>query len=135
MIKKVYTILKYVHKNPNISKNELLSKFPNFGKYEHCISEYVCIDDNNVDIMSEVREKLIVEATALGLNSSEIAEYERTHMQNIQNVTDDNLIVYSTNLKFDEYMEKHKHDILLFWLPYSITTLIAIASLIAQILK
>lgn len=135
MLKKTYAILKYIYKNPNISKSELLRNFPDFETYEQCISAYIYVTDNNTDIVSEIDTKLRVEASNKGLNMSEASKYVANNMPDIQNVTDNNLIIYSTNLAFDEYHEKRKRELLLFWLPYSITTVIAICSLIAQILN
>lgn len=134
MLKKTYKILKYIYKNPNISKSELEKKFSDFEKYQSCISSYVSINDTNEDIEEETRHKLNLECQKLGLKIGESAEYVSKHMANVQNITDDSLILYSTNITFDEYHEKHKRDTWLFWFPYTITTLIAIASLLAQIL-
>lgn len=135
MLKKTYKILKYIYKNPNISKSELEKKFSDFGKYQSCISSYVSKTENNVDIERKTEEELIEEAYKLGLNNTELAKYVKEHTpDNVQNITNNSLIFYSTNLTFEEYNEKRKHDTWLFWFPYTITTLIAIASLIAQIL-
>lgn len=133
MLKKTYKILKYIYKNPNISKSELEKKFSDFEKYQSCISSYVSVNDTNKDIEEETRSKLNLECQKLGLKIGESAEYVSKHMANVQNITDDSLIFYSTNLTFDEYHEKRKHDTWFFWFPYTITTLIAIASLLAQI--
>lgn len=135
MLKKTYKILKYIYKNPNISKSELEKKFSDFEKYQSCISSYVSVKDTNKDIEEETRSKLNLECQKLGLKIVESAEYVSKHMANVQNITDDSLIFYSTNLTFDEYYEKRKHDTWLFWFPYTITTLIAIASLLDQIFK
>lgn len=134
MLKKTYKILKYIYKNPNISKSELEKKFSDFEKYQSCISSYVSVNDTNEDIEEETRSKLNLECQKLGLKIGESAEYVSKHMANVQNITDDSLIFYSTNLTFDEYYEKRKHDTWFFWFPYTITTLIAIASLLVQIL-
>ncbi len=129
MLNKSYKILKYIYRNPNITKEKVLKKFPEFMKYEKCISEYVIVTDNNVDIVEKYEEKLIMEADQLNLNISEMSSYIERNMPDIKNVIDDRLILYSTNLKFDEYYEKKKHDAWLFWFPYIITTLIAIAAI------
>lgn len=98
-------------------------------KYENCISEYVIVTDNNVDIVGKYEEKLILAAEQLNINMSKIPSYIEENMPDIKNVIDDTLILYSTNLKFDEYYEKKKHDAWLFWFPYLITTLIAVAAI------
>lgn len=129
MLKKSYKILKYIYKNPAISKMKVCHKFPDFEKYEHTISSYVIIADNNVDVEQEYEEKLMLEANEKGLNLSEQAAYIRENMKNIENIYDKELVLYSTNLKFDEYREKKGHDMWLFWVPYTITTIIAIIAL------
>lgn len=129
MLKKSYKILKYIYRNPAISKRKISQRFPDFEKYEHTISGYVIIVDNNVDIEQECEEKLVLEANEKGLNLSEQADYIRKNMKNVNNIYDRELVLYSTNLKFDEYREKKRHDILLFWVPYIITTIIAIISI------
>lgn len=129
MLNKLYKILKYIYHNPNITKEKVLIKFPEFMKYENCISEYVIVTDNNVDIVGKYEEKLILAAEQLNINMSKIPSYIEENMPEIKNVIDDTLILYSTNLKFDEYYEKKKHDAWLFWFPYLITTLIAVAAI------
>lgn len=129
MLNKSYKILKYIYRNPNITKEKVLKKFPEFMKYENCISEYVTVTDNNADVVGKYEEKLIMEADQLNLNRSEMSSYIERNMPDIKNVIDDRLILFSTNLKFDEYYEKKKHDARLFWFPYIITTLIAIAAI------
>lgn len=129
MLNKSYKILKCIYHNPNITKEEILNKFPEFEKYKNCISEYVYITDNNIDIVGTYEEKLILEAERLNLNVSEMSSYIEENMPDEENVIDNKLILYSTNLKFDEYYEKKIHDAWLFWFPYTVTTLIAIASL------
>ena len=59
MLNKSYKILKYIYRNPNITKEKVLKKFPEFMKYENCISEYVIVTDNNVDVVGKYEEKLI----------------------------------------------------------------------------
>lgn len=129
MLNKSYKILKYIYRNPNITKEKVLKKFPEFMKYENCISEYVIVTDNNVDVVGKYEEKLIMEVDQLNLNISEMSSYIERNMPDIKNAIDDRLILFSTNLKFDEYYEKKKHDAWLFWFPYIITTLIAIAAI------
>lgn len=109
MLQKTYKILKYIYKNPNISKSELKKKFSDFEKYQSCISSYVSKTNNNVDIERKTEEESIEEAHKLGLSNAELAKYVKEHTpDNVQNITDNSLIVYSTNLTFDEYHEKKK---------------------------
>ena len=129
MLNKSYKILKCIYRNPNITKEKLIRKFPEFEKYTNSISEYVIVTDNNIDIVGAYEEKLIKEAEQLNLNLSKRSSYIEENMPVVKNVIDNNLILYSTNMKFDEYYEKKKHDAWLFWFPYIVTTLIAIAAL------
>lgn len=131
MLKKTYKILKYIYKNLNISKSELEKKFSDFEKYQSCITAYVTKIDKNENCL----DKFVAEAQSLGLTNGELNQYVSERMANVQDIDDDLLILYSTNLTFDEYHEKRKHDTWLFWFPYTITTLIAIASLLAQIFR
>lgn len=94
MLNKTYRILKYIQKNPGVSKTTLIEKFPDF-----CIDEYV-----------------------------------KSNMPSVQQPTADSSIVYSTTLKFDEYREQRIRNLFLFLVPYAITTAIAIASILVQIL-
>lgn len=129
MLKKTYKILRHIHRNPNITKEKLNKNFADFEKYHNTISDYVNVVDENIDYEQLCEEKYILDAEKRELNISESAKYVENKMQGIKNVTDDTLIYYSTNLKFDEYCEKKRHDALLFWVPYTITTVLAIASL------
>lgn len=129
MLKKSYKILKYIYKNPTISKGKICEKFSDFERYESTILDYVIIEDNNVDIEQESIEKLILEADEKGMKISEQTDYITENMKDIENVYDEELVLYSTNLKFNEYREKKKRDAWLFWVPYTITTIIAIIAL------
>lgn len=62
MTKEQYKILKYIHKNPDTTKSELLEKFPDFEKYETSISEYVFKDNKNGVETSELESKIYDEA-------------------------------------------------------------------------
>lgn len=130
MTKQHYKVLKYIHKHQPIRKSDVLKKFPDFEKYLTHISEYLDIEDQNKDIQKSVESQLVKEAKELGLNVGETSEYIQSYMPNDN--PNDSYIFYSTKLLFQEYLEKKRHDAWLFWFPYIITTIIAIASLIAQ---
>ena len=85
MLKKSYKILKYIYKNPDISKIKICEKFPDFEIYERTILDYVTISDNNVDIEQEYVEKLILEANEKGLKLSEQADYITENMYTCSN--------------------------------------------------
>lgn len=134
MLNKTYRILKYIQKNPGVSKTTLAEKFPDFCKYEPCISGYAektCKNESHED--SEM-ENLILKAVGLGMDVSSIDEYVKSNMPSAQQPTADSSIVYSTTLKFDEYREQRIRNLFLFLVPYAITTAIAIASILVQIL-
>lgn len=134
MLKRTYKILKYIHKNPNISKSKLLKKFSDFEKYQNTVSEYIVMTDTNKFFEQDKTENLIIEAEQLGLNMLEVSDFIKNHSKESTISHDDSLVFYSTNLKFDEYLENKKHKDFLFWVPYTITTILAIASLIVQFL-
>lgn len=136
MLKQQYRILKYIYKNPEIKKSELLQKFPDFEKHERGISEYVYVTNKNKDAVSEIEEKLFKEASEKHLPILESSEYVDKNMpKDIQNITDNSLITYSTKLNFQEYLENKRHDEFVFWLPYAITTFIALVSAAPTIYK
>lgn len=136
MLKQQYRILKYIYKNPEIKKSALLQKFPDFEKYERSISEFVFQNDSNQDIVEKTRDQLIHEADKKGLSVAQINAYVNNNMpKDIQNITDYSLITYSTNLEFQKFFEKKRHDTLIFWFPYAITTLIAFSSIIIQLIR
>ena len=58
MLKQQYRILKYIYKNPEITKSALLQKFSDFEKHERSISEYVQVTNKNKDIVEETKLKL-----------------------------------------------------------------------------
>lgn len=136
MLKQQYRILKYIYKNPETKKSKLLQKFPDFEKYERSISEYVYVTSKNNNTVSEIEEKLFNEANEKHLSILESSEYVRNNMpKDIQNITDNSLITYSTKLNFQEYLESNRHDEFVFWLPYTITTFIALVSAAPTIYK
>lgn len=136
MLKRQYRILKHIYKHPEITKSALLQKFPDFQKHEKSISEYVQVTDKNKDIVSETQEMLHYEASKKHMTVSEQTMYVNKNMpKNIQNTIDDSLITYSAKLNFQEYLENKKHKAFLFWLPYIITTFIALISAAPTIYK
>lgn len=136
MLKQQYQILKYIYKNPEITKSALLQKFSDFEKHERSISEYVQVTDKNTDVEAEIREKLFIETSEKHMTNIEASEYVEKHMpKNIENITDNSLITYSAKLNFQEYLESKRHNAVLFWLPYAITTFIALISAAPTIYK
>lgn len=80
MTKAQYKILKYIHKNPDTTKSELLEKFPDFEKYETGISEYAFKEDKNGIEISELESKLYGEADKLNIPVGKQAEYVKSKM-------------------------------------------------------
>ena len=107
-----------------------MEEFNYFESYKNAILDYVYIVDKNIDFVQKKEEELYLESEKQGLSVSEISEYVNKRMSDVKNIADDRLIFYSTNQKFEEYCERKKHDAMMFWVPYTITTVIAILSLI-----
>ncbi len=127
MLNRTYRILKYIYKHPRITKARLLEKFRDFEKYQSCISEYVIVENENRDRESEIMEKLILKAGELGLSIGEQCEYINANMpEDIDNPVYNSLIFYSTNNLFQLEIERRRHDARMFWVPYIITTIMAI---------
>lgn len=136
MLNRTYRILKYIYKHPKITKAKLVEKFRDFEKYQSCISEYVIVENENRDKESEIREELVLKASELGLSIGEQCEYINSNMpENIDNSIDNSLIFYSTNNLFQLEIEHRRHDARLFWIPYSITTIIAAVAAAPTIYK
>ena len=135
MLKETYRILKYIYKNPQITKSELLAKFPDFEKYKSTIKPYTIKDDKNEDKEANAELKLIQEASAQHLSNINVEKYVKKNMPDVKNITDNSLICYSTNFVFEEYMERRRHEAWLFWFPYTITTIIAVISATPTIWK
>lgn len=134
MLNKTYRILKYIHKNPMITKSELLTKFSDFEKYEKTIEAYVTKENANKDVENDTKSDLLWQAAQLKIPVGEQENYLNEHMPDVHTSIDNSLITYSTNFTFEEYFEKKRHNALLFWLPYGITTFIAGLSLLLQII-
>lgn len=129
MLNRTYRILKYIYKHPRITKAKLLEKFRDFEKYQSCISEYVIVENESKDREYEIMEKLILKAGELGLSIGEQCEYVNANMpENLDNSVDNSLIFYSANNLFQLEIERRRRDARMFWVPYTITTVIAIIS-------
>lgn len=138
MVNRQRKILKYIYKNPGITRSAILRQFPDFAEYEFTFSEYISVKDNYVDPEKEWEDKLYNEAIKLGIPYNDRREYIDSHMpkDKITSVPDpDDHKFYSTNLAFQEYLEKRRHEAVLFWIPYGLTTLIAALSVIFEILN
>ena len=100
-------ILRYIKRNPNVARKKLLKKFPNFDKEKRYLHGLYYVED-----LEEVY-------------------YEESCCSEMEEVDSSK---YFLSREGEIYFEQKHEKLLLFWLPYSITTAIAIASLIAQFL-
>lgn len=132
MLKEHYKALNYIRRKNKVTETELYQKFPEFKDYSCKISSFYNKEDNNAKIYSEIEEKLVLKTSELNMTMAESSEYIHTHMPELKHNSD--LVTYQVSDNFLEFYEQKREKLLLFWLPYSITTLIAIASLIAQFL-
>lgn len=135
MLNREYRILKYIYKNPKITKSKLLQKFHDFEEYETSISEYVFEESKNIDNVSETRGFLINKAVDSKMPIREVSKYVDANMPDVENIIDNSLIFFSAKKSFKEYLEKRRHDRWLFLFPYAITTMISIISASPTIYK
>lgn len=138
MVKRQKKILMYIYKNPNSTRSTILREFPDFVKYECASLEYLIITNEHISPDELLKQKLREEAMELGISVGLISEYVEEHMQNDEPESvpePDDQKFYSTNLKFQEYLEKRRRDAFQFWFPYGITTLIAATSVIVQLIN
>lgn len=138
MVKRQRKILKYIYKHPDTTLSVILREFPDFEKYESASKDYLSIANRYVDIKGELERQLYIEAENNGVPYEERQNYIDSHMplDKVTSVPDENdYKFYSTNLNFQEYLENRRHEACLFWIPYVITTAIAIMSVIMQFLN
>ena len=131
MLKKELKLLKYIDKKGRISRNKLLEKFPELENLQHYIGRYIIIEDELEIPRREQEEKLIIESHEMGMNIAETSQYIENNIQDIP--SDNDKIYYSINHDGLEFLQYKKQNLLSFVLPYTITTLIAIASIIVQL--
>lgn len=108
MLKREIKVLKYIKKHPDVTHKNLCKKFSSFKDDYNQISQYVSISN----------PKLIT------INGLETGETQA-----------DDTSTYQLNRKGELFFEDKSNKFWNFVLPYTITTIIAISSLIAQILK
>lgn len=107
-----YKLLKCINKHSDVKQSELEEHFKNSKSSQSVnsainrISKYLYIDDTESKTPGGFRD------------DSKIVN-----------------IKYSINLQGTEYLEKRQHDFLMFFLPYFITTLIAITNVVLGIAR
>ncbi len=106
MLKIEYRTLKYIKKHGVVSDEELISKFPEIDRYMYRI------------------KNMIIRQPALEVFSK--SELNRLGISEESYVSQLDILGY-------EEIENHKHKWYSFILPYGLTTIIAILSLIAQL--
>lgn len=132
MLNYEYRILKHIRKNPNITRKNIIEKFDKFEKYENSISDYVFKDDKNADKSPEPKEEIIASISRSNIPIGMQAGYLDENTSDAQIESNDSLIFFSTNRYFELEVERRRREAWLRWFPYTITTLIAIASVIAR---
>lgn len=138
MVNRQRKILKYIYKNPDITLSAILREFPDFEKYESASKDYLRTTNRYIDVKKKWEDKLYLEAENNGVPYEERQKYIDSHMplDKVTSVPDENdYKFYSTNLNFQEYLEKRRHETILFWVPYGLTTIIAAVSVILQFLN
>lgn len=133
MLNREYEMLKHIYKHPRVTKSVMLKKFPDFEEYRSIVSEYAFVDDENKDTKAETQEELLQQANQMGFTIGETQEYVKSNMSGTKDVADDSLIFYSAKRILRLYIEEKRRKFWSFALPYGITTLIAIASVIARL--
>lgn len=106
MLKRELKALKYIKKHPDVTQKKLYTKFPFLESDFHYISEYVSIDN--------------LEPILRGV-------YEIGETKVTENST------FRLNRNGEQLFENKSNKFWSFILPYGITTLIAIGSLIARL--
>lgn len=107
MLKAEYKILKYIKKHEGLSAKSLTKKFPYIDDYYFRIKQY------------------IEEEPAINIYNEQICDKK--------GLRHDEKVICIT-LSGEEVLEKKQHEFWAFVLPYGITTLIAVSSVVAQII-
>lgn len=108
MLKREISTLKYIKKHPNVTKATLYQKFPFLENDFMYISHYISISGEE-----EIMENGLYTGECKSVDSS----------------------TYRLNRAGEQYFEDKRHEWLSFILPYGITTLIAVSSVVAQIIS
>lgn len=138
MVNRQRKILKYIYKHPRSTHSTIIREFPDFMEYKDASIEYLIISNEYIDPEKAQEDKLLQEASKLRISIPETYKYVEEHMpkDKLVSVPDpSDHKFYSTNLKFQEYLEKRRHEAFRFWIPYGLTTLIAALSVIFEILN
>lgn len=106
MLKYEYKILKYIYRHEGKSAKQLTEKFPYIDDYYFRIKKY------------------LDEEPAINIYSESVCAKKGL---------DENETVICINLEGEEIVERKRHEFWSFFFPYAITTLVALASVIAQI--
>lgn len=106
--KREIKVLKYIKKHQPVTKKQLYSKFPFLESDFRFISEYVTI--NGTEYLTD----------SSGYDTGEWVVVETS--------------TYTLNRNGRIFFEKQREKFWAFWLPYGITTIIAISSLIINII-
>lgn len=131
MLKCEFEILKFIYKNPKISKKNVVKKFPKFEDSISSILPYLYVEDKCSECNAKTEEILMAKAQGLQIPIGNIKNYVESNMQEMS--SSDECIFYTTTREFQEFYEKKRREFWFFILPYGITTFIAISSVAIQI--
>lgn len=121
--------LKYIKKHKRVTEPMLKSKFPNFDNYRHYISSFIDRKDLNEEEFKRREFEFNKQHNGPKMPVSQAQQYQKDFED------DENKIIYSLSRQGYEYFYDKWHEALLFWLPYGITTFIALSSVILQALN
>lgn len=126
--KEEYRILKYVQKHNHVSKSELLAQFPHLSNHiwKNHMDMFLEELDENRRIYEEACRKIEDENSIRFLNGQNLISEDPELPDSPDNV------FYYLNFNGIESLEMYKRDIWRFWVPYIITTVIAVVSLYVQ---
>lgn len=124
-------ILKYIkrqtRKHVPISEAALMQKFNNFNKKYMNLSSLIVRNDTGEEEFIKRESKFY--ASQKNVNVNETLTFNELY------VADPKKVFYTLSRQGYQYLYDKQHNTWLFWFPYTITTLIAIASIISQFIK
>lgn len=125
MLKRELDFLKCIKDNERITEAELMSEYPDYQSILYYVNDFVRIDDlNNKEYVNNMDEYNARKYVLKNLKESDIEP---------QYNYDPQKIYYSLSHSGFQFFEDRAKKFWSFILPYGITTIIAILSLIAQL--
>lgn len=119
-------MLKFIKKKKRVSEAVLLEKFNDFDSKRMNFSLLIIRTDEGEIEFGENKAKFY--ASQKGIPIGQQKNFPEEYEEN------PNKVFYTLSREGYQYFDDKTHERWLFWFPYTITTLIATASLLAQIL-